>query len=611
MRTWERRRPARLRREAPVLGTRVARPAPPVNHSVRPSSGARMERGHLARNRRQRGRFDYSRESDPRRRRISGCAGLPARIRPSGRNLIQLAALAFLLGATAATAATTTSPLADAAERLDTATLERLLASPPDREAINATQVDGMTALHWAVYHDDAGLVRRLLDAGADASAANRYGVVPLALACANGAAATVEALLAAGADPNAVLSGGETVFMTAARTGRIEVVEALYEAGADVHYREPRRGQTALMWAAAEGNLEVVELLLEVGADPNAVLDTGFTPLLFAVREGRIAVVDALLRVGVDVNGATPLGAIKRPRPLPGGRSVRPGSTPLLVAVTNGHFELAARLLDAGADPDAAHSGYTALHMLARVRKPGAGDNNPRPDGSGSMDSLDFVRDMTSHGADLEARMTTKARLNNTGFDELGATPFVLAALVADADLMRVLAELGAHPLTRTDDGSTALMAAAGLGTRSPGEDAGTGEEVLEAVQTALDLGADIDAVNANGETPMHGAAYKNLPRVVHLLAEHGADIAIWNQRNKYGWTPLSIARGYRFGNFKPSPVTVAAIETIMRAEGLRPPTEEEDGAVAVDIYAKPAPKPEEGDKAKKDDAQKAPPPC
>ena len=550
--------------------------APPANRSAGPSSGAPTARGR------------------------------PARIRPQGRNLLWTVALALLL-VSPTTAATTTAPLADAAERLDAAALERLLAAPPSADAVNVAQVDGMTALHWAVYHDREDLTKRLLDAGADASAANRYGVIPLSLACANGNPEVVEALLAGGADPNAVLPGGETVFMTAARTGRIEVVEALYEAGADVDFREPRRGQTALMWAVAEGNLEVVELLLEVGADPNATLDSGYTPLLFAVREGRIEVTEALLRAGVDVNAATPRKAVKRDRPLPGGRSVRPGSTPLLVAVTNGHFELASRLLDAGADPNAARPGYTALHMLARVRKPGAGDNNPRPDGSGSMDGLDFVRDMMAHGADLEAGMTVKARLNNTGYNELGATPFVLAALVADADLMRVLAELGADPLTRTDDNSTALMAAAGLGTRSPGEDAGTEEEVLEAVRTALEFGADINAVNDSGETPMHGAAYKNLPRVVQLLAENGADIEVWNQRNKYGWTPLSIARGYRFGNFKPSPVTVAAIETIMLAEGVRPPTEEEEGAKAVDIYAKPAPKPP-ADEPKKDETQKPP---
>ncbi len=538
----------------------------------------------------------------------TGCAGLLGGIRPQGRNLLRALGLTFLL-AVPATAATT-AHLADAAEALDTATLDRLLAAAPTPDEINAAQVDGMTALHWAVHHDRGDLAGRLLDAGADASAANRYGVIPLSLACANGSPEVVEALLEAGADPNSVLPGGETVFMTAARTGRIEVVEALYEAGADVHFREPTRGQTALMWAAAAGNLEVVELLLEVGADLNATLDSGFTPMLFAVREGRIDVVEALLRAGVDVNAATPRTAVKRDRPLPGGRSVKPGSTPLLVAVTNGHFELASRLLDAGADPNAAHPGYAPLHMLPRVRKPGAGDNNPRPDGSGSMDGLDFVRDMVAHGADLEARMTTRVRLNNTSLNELGATPFVLAALVADADLMRVLVEVGADPLTRTDDGSSALMAAAGLGTRSPGEDAGTEEEVLEAVRTALQFGADVNAVNANGDTPMHGAAYKNLPRVVHFLADNGADIEIWNQRNKYGWTPLTIARGYRFGNFKPSPVTVAALETIMLAEGVRPPTEEEEDAKAVDIYARPAPAPSEAE-PKTDDTKKtdAPP--
>ncbi len=499
----------------------------------------------------------------------------------------------------AAVAATPASvaPLADAAEALDLEAVDRILgassAAGAPVEGINAAQVDGTTALHWAVHHDRSDLVHRLLDAGADVAAVNRYGVMPLALACVNGTPEVVAALLSAGADPNARLPGGETVFMTAARTGRIEVVEALHQAGADVRFRDPRRGQTALMWAAAEGNLEVVELLLEVGADPNTTLDSGFTPLLFAVREGRVEVVEALLRVGVDVNAATAGEAVKRDRPLPGGRSLRPGSTPLLVAVTNGHFELAAWLLDAGADPNADQPGYTPLHMLARVRKPGAGDNNPRPDGSGAMDGLDFVRDMAEHGADLEARMTTRARLNNTSFNELGATPFMLAALVADADLMRVLVEVGADPLARGDDGSTALMAAAGLGTRSPGEDAGTEEEVLEAVRTALSFGADVDAVNANGETAMHGAAYKNLPRVVELLADRGADIEVWNRRNKYGWTPLSIARGYRFGNFKPSPVTVAALVAVMRAEGVRVLTEEEDGAVAVDIYARPAAKP------------------
>ena len=95
----------------------------------------------------------------------------------------------------------------------------------------------------------------------------------------------------------------------------------------------------------------------------------------------------------------------------------------------------------------------------------------------------------------------------------------------------MKTLAALGADPFMPNVDNSTPLMAAAGLATRSPGEDAGTESEVLEAVQVALDLGADINAVDNNGETAMHGAAYKNLPKVVKFLAAKGAKIDVWNR--------------------------------------------------------------------------------
>ena len=133
--------------------------------------------------------------------------------------------------------------------------------------------------------------------------------------------------------------------------------------------------------------------------------------------------------------------------------------------------------------------------------------------------------------------------------------------------------------------------MAAAGLGTRSPGEDAGTEAEVLEALQMALDLGADINAVSNTGETAMHGAAYKNLPEAVTFLAAKGASVAVWNRKNDYGWTPLTIARGYRIGNFKPSPDTVTAVDGLLRSAGITPPTEQEENAKGYDIYApKPA---------------------
>ena len=483
-------------------------------------------------------------------------------------------------GASAADAA-----LADAAQRQDLAAVDGLLQASTD---VNARQVDGMTALHWAAYHDDADLVGRLVAAGADVHAENRYGVTALSLAAENANVEMVERLLAAGADPNTTLPGGETVLMTAARTGRVGTVRALLAAGADIGTGEPARGQTALMWAVAEGHVDVVETLVEVGADFRAPLDSGFTPFLFAVREGHLGVVRTLLAAGVDVN-RTVDEVVRQARAYRTGAPLRVGTTPLMVAVTNAHWDVAAALLDAGAEPNADGPGYTALHLVPRVRKPGVGDNDPAPYGSGRMSSLDFVRKLAEHEVDLNARMTERRNLNATRHHEVGSTPFMLAALVADAELMRTLVELGADPLAKNDEFSTPLMAAAGLGTRSPGEDAGTEEEVIEVVEMLLELGDDINAVDDNGETAMHGAAYKNLPGVVELLAANGANIDVWNEENRYGWTPLTIARGYRFGNFKPSPVTVAALERVMDEAGVAASSEEE--AEGVDIYASPTP--------------------
>ena len=493
---------------------------------------------------------------------------------------LAVALLAAPLGAAGADA-----PLADAVQRQDVVAVGDLLQASID---VNARQVDGMTALHWAAYYDDTELVARLVAAGADVHAENRYGVTPLSLAAENANVAMVERLLAAGADPNTTLPGGETVLMTAARTGRVGAVRALLAAGADLVAQEPVRGQTALMWAVAEGHADVVETLVEVGADFRTPLDSGFTPFLFAVREGHLGVVQTLLAAGVDVN-RTVDEVIRQERAYRTGAPLRVGTTPLMVAVTNAHWDVAAALLDAGADPNAAGPGYTALHLIPRVRKPGVGDNDPAPYGSGRMSSLDLVRKLAEHGADLNARMTERRNLNVTRHHEVGSTPFMLAALVADAELMRMLTELGADPLAKNDEFSTPLMAAAGLGTRSPGEDAGTEEEVLEVVELLLEIGDDINAVDDNGETAMHGAAYKNLPRVVEFLAANGADIDVWNEENRYGWTPLTIAQGYRFGNFKPSPVTVAALERVMEDAGVAPSSEED--AEGVDIYAPPTP--------------------
>ena len=190
----------------------------------------------------------------------------------------------------------------------------------------------------------------------------------------------------------------------------------------------------------------------------------------MFAVREGRTDVARVLLKAGADVNEAIPSGS----RRGYGGRLPPIGTTPLLLAVNNAHFELASLLLDAGANPNADLTGYTVLHAITAVRKPGVGDNDPPPDGSGNMTSIELVKKLAAKGANLNARMTKKPNLNNTRLNEIGATPFMLASLTADAELMKTLASLGADTHLTNVDNSTPLMAAAGLASRSPGRGCG-----------------------------------------------------------------------------------------------------------------------------------------
>ena len=198
------------------------------------------------------------------------------------------------------------------------------------------------------------------------------------------------------------------------------------------------------------------------------------------------------------------------------------------LLAASNAHFELAAYLLDRGANPNAAPRGWTALHLASWVRKMGeAGSNDPPPQGSGNMTSLEFVKALVAHGADVNAKVTARRLpVGSSQLNFVGATPFFLAARTADLELMRLLVDLGADAKIATADGTTPLMVAAGVGSALPGEEPGTESEALDAVKMTLALGGDVNAIDATGNTAMHGAAYKHLPAIVRFLGSAGAKV-------------------------------------------------------------------------------------
>jgi len=149
--------------------------------------------------------------------------------------------------------------------------------------------------------------------------------------------------------------------------------------------------------------------------------------------------------------------------------------------------------------------------------------------------------------------------------YNKVGATPFLDGRWNRGRRVHALAGRAERQSIAGNADNCTPLMAACGVGIGGAEADevAGTEPEVLEAAQLLLKLGADVNAVDGNGETAMHGAAYKNLPKVAQFLADKGAKIEVWNRTNKWGWTPLRIAEGYRPGNFQTSAETVVALST------------------------------------------------
>ena len=448
------------------------------------------------------------------------------------------------------------SPLLAAAEH---GTVEELRSSLAAGANPNEADADGTSALHWAVHRGALDSVSALLEAGAAVDAANRYGVRPAYLAAENGDAATMRALLAAHADARAVFAEGETLLMTAARTGDVATLEVLLAAGADVDAVESRGGQTALMAAAAQNNAAAISTLLAAGAGRDVREATGeLTALGFAVRAGAVDATRALLDAGADAS-----------------ETLADGTSMLMLAAMNQSYEAAAVLLDHGADPSAAVGGFTVLHQIARVRRWTRGFNLPGPEHRDQLSSLELARKLVARGADVNARQT--------GERDGGTTPFLLATKSLDLPYMRTLLELGADPGLKADDGTTAVMVAAGVGQGqgSAGAAPGSVEEAIAALRLALEVGGGtVDDVNSRKETPMHGVMYRGGSLVlIDFLVERGASLeGVVNSR---GWTPLRIADGVGLDGlaFIRYPEAAAHLRMLMRERGLPVPPVEWDG--------------------------------
>ena len=441
-----------------------------------------------------------------------------------------------------ASAAAGKSEVADVAMRGDTAAVRTLLAQRAD---VNAPQVDGATALHWAAYRSDKELVDMLIRAGANVRVANREGATPLWLASVNGDAAIIQALITAGADPNERLPLGRTPLMTASRTGNVDAMKILLDHGADVNAKETMRGTTALMWAADEAHPAAVQFLIQRGADINARSDPaarGRGPALGKANDPRrqVAAQGAALAAGQALN-LTQLGQIRERGAAPD----QPGTVRGQPRAAQGQRPAA---------PDVDEAAPPSNDQDAAAAGPG---RRPVPKDGGALTPLIYAtrsNDLESVGILLAAG----ADINQlSGY---GWSPLLVATQNRYYKLGAYLLEHGADPnLVNTGGWTPLYLATDNRNIESGDYPVRKGDmDHLDFIKLLLNKGADVNArvkdstemrtvftnqwLDENGATAFLRASQSGDIELMKLLSAHGADPKI---ATVLGVTALQVAAG------------------------------------------------------------------
>lgn len=357
-----------------------------------------------------------------------------------------------------------------------------LLAADPT--LAHAVDARGWTALHHAAERGAPEVARLLLEAGADPNARDPRGHTPLHHAAHPGpwkpaAAVEVIALLR---QKGAL----EDIFLAASMGGLERLRDLLRQDGGLVEARDAE-GATPLFSAAHNLHLEACRLLVEHGADVNATRTDGQTPVSTAVLHlwdrGGPEVVAFLRGAGaaLGLDDAAKLGDGDRIRELLAADPTRPTDTALRAAAQFGQTAAGLALVEAGAHLD--------LHTAA---------------GLGLTDAV-------ARFLDREPALIHAARPSD------GWTPLIAAAAAAQAETVELLLRRGAAVDARSTWGSTALHLVCGIFGRGrrPGE--------IPAAEALLHAGADVNAKDRDGLTPLAYAQYWGSEGVATLLRAHG----------------------------------------------------------------------------------------